>query len=108
METKVAPCPLGAECETIKEGIKYVCPWYVMIRGKNPQSEEEIDEWRCAIAWMPMLTIENSQQQRQTGAAVESFRNETVKQNDKLLSVVSGTKPELKNNIPLISIKETL
>jgi hypothetical protein len=31
---------------------------------------------------MPMLTIENSQQQRQTGAAVESFRNEVVKSND--------------------------
>ena len=26
-----------------------------------------------------MLLIENSQMQRQTGAAVESFRNETVK-----------------------------
>ena len=31
---------------------------------------------------MPMLTIENSQQQRQTGAAVESFRNEVVKSNE--------------------------
>ena len=27
---------------------------------------------------MPTLLIENSQQQRQTGAAVESFRNETL------------------------------
>jgi len=31
---------------------------------------------------MPVLMIENSQQQRQTGAAVESFRNEMVKSND--------------------------
>lgn len=39
--------------------------------------------WRgCAITWLPMLLIENSQQQRQTGAAVESFRNEMVKAND--------------------------
>jgi hypothetical protein len=29
-----------------------------------------------------MLMIENSQQQRQTGAAVESFRNEMVKANE--------------------------
>lgn len=28
-----------------------------------------------------MLLIENSQQQRQTGAAIESFRNEMVKLN---------------------------
>jgi hypothetical protein len=31
---------------------------------------------------MPVLLIENSQQQRQTGAAVESFRNEMVKANE--------------------------
>jgi hypothetical protein len=31
---------------------------------------------------MPMLLIENSGQQRQTGAAVESFRNEMVKSNE--------------------------
>jgi hypothetical protein len=29
-----------------------------------------------------MLLIENSQQQRQTGSAVESFRNEMVKANE--------------------------
>jgi hypothetical protein len=31
------------------------------------------------MTWLPVLLIENSQQQRQTGAAVESFRNETVR-----------------------------
>jgi hypothetical protein len=34
------------------------------------------------MAWMPMLMIENAQQSRQTGAAVESFRNEMVKGNE--------------------------
>jgi hypothetical protein len=34
------------------------------------------------MAWMPMLMIENSQQQRGTSAAVESFRNEMVKNNE--------------------------
>ena len=32
----------------------------------------------CIRDRLPMLMIENSQQQRQTGAAVESFRNETL------------------------------
>jgi hypothetical protein len=31
---------------------------------------------------MPILLIENSQMSRQTGAAVESFRNEMVKGNE--------------------------
>lgn len=46
--------------------------------GKNPQSEEMIDDWRCAVALLPMLLIENAQMSRQTGAAMESFRNEVV------------------------------
>lgn len=51
------------------------------IRGSNPNTGAEIDEYGCAIAWLPMLLIEGSQQQRQTGAAVESFRNEMVNSN---------------------------
>jgi len=33
------------------------------------------------MAWMPVLLIENAQQSRSTGAAVESFRNEMVEAN---------------------------
>ena len=67
-------CPLiGEECMKLK------CEWFTQMRGKNPQTGEDVDEWGCAVTWLPMLLIENSQQQRQTGAAVESFRNETVK-----------------------------
>ena len=40
------------------------------------------DDWGCAVGWLPVLLIENSQQQRSTGAAVESFRNEMVKANE--------------------------
>lgn len=58
------------------------CSWFTQVRGHNPNTGTEIDEWACAIAWMPVLLIENSQQQRQTGAAVESFRNEMVKSNE--------------------------
>lgn len=58
----------------------HACEWYDHIRGVNPQTGEQIDKWGCAIAFMPMLMIENSQQQRQTGAAVESFRNEVARQ----------------------------
>lgn len=57
------------------------CGWFIQIRGHNPNTGEEVDNWGCAVAWMPMLMIENSQQQRHTGAAVESFRNEMVKGN---------------------------
>ena len=55
------------------------CSWFTEVRGTHPQTGEQIDEWGCAVTWMPVLLIDNTQQQRQTGAAVESFRNETVK-----------------------------
>lgn len=58
------------------------CAWFIQVRGHNPNTGENVDDWACAMAWMPVLLIENSQQQRHTGAAVESFRNEMVKANE--------------------------
>lgn len=58
------------------------CAWFMKVVGNNPNTGKEVEEWGCAVAWLPVLTIENSQQQRQTGAAVESFRNEMVKANE--------------------------
>ena len=56
------------------------CPMWIAIRGIDPNSGEEVDGMNCAISWGPMLMIENSQQQKQTTAAVESFRNEVARQ----------------------------
>ena len=66
------------------------CAWFTQLRGNNPNTGEPIDEWGCAIAWIPVLLIENSQQQRQTGAAVESFRNEVVKSNEQTTLLLKG------------------
>ena len=64
------------------------CAWFLKIRGKDPQTDQEIEDWGCAMAWMPIMMIENSQMQRQTGAAVESFRNEMVKANESSLELI--------------------
>ena len=85
-------CPLtGDPCA------EHQCEWYTHIIGANPQSGEQIDKFSCAITFLPMLLIENSQQQRQTGAAVESFRNEMVDNNTKLLSNYRQTQVGLDN-----------
>ena len=63
-------CPLtGDNC------MKHDCEWYIQVMGTNPNTGQDVDRWGCSISFIPMLLIENSQQQRQTGAAVESFRN---------------------------------
>ena len=67
-------CPLiGKDC------IQMQCSWFTQVRGMNPNTGEETDEYGCAVTWLPLMLIENSGQQRRTGAAVESFRNEIVK-----------------------------
>ena len=58
------------------------CAWFVKVEGYDINTGKRVDEWNCTIAMLPMLLIENSGQQRQTGAAVESFRNEMVKANE--------------------------
>lgn len=67
------------------------CAWFMKVAGTNPNTGKEMEEWGCAMAWMPILMIENSQQQRQTGAAVESFRNEMVKNNEVSQRVLLAT-----------------
>lgn len=71
-------CPLNG-FESCK---KFDCAWFMQIRGTDPNTGDEIDDWGCSMAWLPKLMIENAFVSRQTGAAVESFRNEMVKSND--------------------------
>jgi hypothetical protein len=68
-------CPFHKKDQSL---VCHKCPLWVKIEGKNPQSEQRIETWACSFAVMPWLLVENSQMQRQTGAAVESFRNEWV------------------------------
>lgn len=102
----------GSFCPLLKKQcIGLECAWYTKVAGYDTNTGREVEEWQCAVAWMPLLMIENSGQQRQTGAAVESFRNEMVKaqhashelfanaisssnQSDKLIDV-SPQKPKL-------------
>ena len=67
-------CPLMK-----KKCIGAKCAWHTTIRGANPNTGAEVDEPGCVVAFLPMLLIENSKQQRSTTAATESFRNEMVK-----------------------------
>jgi len=75
------------------------------VRGNNPNTGEEIDDYGCSMAWLPVLMIENSQQQRQTGAAVESFRNEMVKANDTGQQVLMATLQQARPELKVIEVK---
>ncbi len=78
----ILTCPLGAKCEEIKDAAIHRCVWYTKLAGTNPNTGEVMDEYGCAMTWIPVLLIENSMQQRSTSSAVESFRNEMVQSNE--------------------------
>ena len=96
-----ANCPLDGfkPCRQLERA------WFMKIRGNNPNTGEEIDDYGCSIAWLPVLMIENSQQQRSTGAAVESFRNEMVKSNETSQHVLMATLQSSSPSTKFIEVK---
>ncbi len=81
-------CPLHKKDTSL---VCHKCTWWIQLRGKHPQTEEEIDKWGCAIGFLPMLLIEGAQQTRQAGAAIESFRNEMVESNSAFVEALQST-----------------
>jgi len=74
-------CPLGHKCETAVGNTIPRCPWFTKLSGQHPTTGEQLDEHGCAMAWLPVLLVENARVSRGTSAAVESFRNEMVAAN---------------------------
>ncbi|MDW6020230.1 hypothetical protein SAZ10_00475 [Mesorhizobium sp. BAC0120] len=73
----------GSFCPLLKKDcVGLQCSWFTKVQGKDMNTGKDVEEWGCAISFLPLLLVENSGQQRQTGAAVESFRNEMVKANE--------------------------
>ena len=94
-------CPLNnfEPCKQLE------CAWFLKIAGMDPQTGKEREEWGCSIAWLPILMIENSQMQRHTGAAVESFRNEMVKASETSNQVLLATVQQANPNLKVIEVK---
>ena len=88
-------CPLiGEDCRQLE------CSWYTKIAGVNPQTGESVEEWGCAVAWIPFLQMDNTKITNQQGAAVESFRNEVLN----IMGPVATIKPL--DEPKLISVNE--
>ena len=74
---------MGDYCPLIKKKcVEHKCRFFTQVIGKDPSTGETVNRFDCAVVWLPMLLIETSQQTRQAGSAIESFRNEMVKINE--------------------------
>ena len=98
-------CPLGSQCEEIKDNVFYRCAWYTKLEGKDPQSEKTIDEWRCAIPWMPLMMVEIAQTNRGISGTVGSLRNEVVKRQDVMNTTLSIAATSKRKELPAITVQ---
>lgn len=63
---------------TNEVGGKVKCRWWQHLAGKDPQSEKVIDQYDCAVAWLPTVGIEGAQMARQTSASVDKVANQVA------------------------------
>jgi hypothetical protein len=88
---KPPPADPGVYCPLWKKDVSKVChacTWYIQLRGKNPNTGQEIDNWGCAMGFLPVLLIENAAMINRSGAAIESFRNEMVTANQQAIAAM--------------------
>lgn len=78
-------CPLGGQCDRIEapsdrhpKGRIVRCAWYTRVQGRNPETQEIQDSWGCAMAFLPILLVDNTVAMGRVQTATESGRNETV------------------------------
>lgn len=88
LEGKLVPIP----CQG------HACEHYVHIFGHDPQTDQPVDQWGCAFNAQWRVGLEVAKQSRQTGASVESFRNEMVRQNVQLINMAAQSTLEGKAN----------
>lgn len=82
----------GDVCPFHKKDVSKVChtcPLYIRLSGTNKNNGQPVDNWGCSFAWMPILLIEATSETKMTSAAVNSFKNEMVGQNN-LLKLLDG------------------
>lgn len=96
-------------CEKMKRGGVFKkgpdprCRFWIKLSGKHPQEDKYIDEFDCAVAWLPTLMVEQCRIENSTGAAVESLRNRTadVATSIAQMTTTIGSKPVVMLNAPI-------
>lgn len=103
-------CPMmgGEPCVedgAIRNGELVKCRFWVHVRGTDKNTGQEVDNGDCAFAWLPVLLIENSSVNRETGAAVESMRNENVSTGQQVTNALMQV---ANSNMPLLKVQNNV
>lgn len=69
--------------------IEHRCQFFTNLVGTHPNTGEQVNEWGCAIAWLPVLLVENASKIRQATASIDKTATEVSKQHASLLGMAS-------------------
>ena len=72
-------CPLGSVCEEVRDGKIHRCHWHCTLAGVDPQTGQGTEKKSCAMAFLPLLMIDQCRSIGGLQAATESHRNHTAK-----------------------------
>lgn len=70
-----------------KPCIQEDCLWWIKLRGKDPQTDADVDHYDCTVRWLPILTIENSGEARKVQAQIQELRSDTAVQSNALTMI---------------------
>ena len=60
----------------------HTCAFWSSVKGKNPQTGADMEQWACAVTMQNILSMESTLAQRQTQASVDALRKEVHAAND--------------------------
>lgn len=70
-------CPYTAHKKSCRS-LAMNCPKFIRIQGMNANTGQDVDQYGCADAWLPLIMMDVAKRTNEAGAAIESFRNEMV------------------------------
>lgn len=89
----IITCPFHPEaeeapCTVIKNNKLYQCAWYTKLTGVDPTTGKEVDSKGCAIAFLPILSVEISQTNRGQTGAIGNLEKAVTKGQDEFTNLV--------------------
>jgi hypothetical protein len=64
-------------CPLLKEPcLQHKCQWFIRFWKPDALKGTSIEEYNCAIVWLPLLVIEGTDQQKLTTRAVEALHED--------------------------------
>lgn len=85
-------CPLGHKCKTTDTDGTVIeqCMFLIQMNQFNPATSETRLQEECAVAWTPILLLENAKLLSEVRGTTESFRDEMIKSNDKATATMAA------------------